>query len=359
MASPRPLLLCLAIAAQGAGCSVIFDPSDLMSGAGGGTVSASTSVASTGAVTVSSASTARSSGSGASPCAGEPCSGRGTCDDATGVAVCTCEFRFTGDRCEDCAVGYQGPACAACATGYQDKDDDGSCLVACTQGFCSGAGVCRDEAGAAACSCDPRFDGPTCATACPAGKAGAGCAYTIVLGIDLPETASWAVPGDLAYDVFEPDAVATFTRVGYRFVLDDEQVWVEMDAFTDEGARLGIPVDWQWQLDVDDVLVTSLAGAVATNGTPTSGNVEMWNECYDEGPDGAYDARDIHDADIDCYGSFQVHVDDRTVFAFNAWAGVHDHVDIGIGEAPAGHPDWTFAGNGADHAERRLEVYVK
>ena len=48
----------------------------------------------------------------------------------------------------------------------------------------------------------------------------------------------------------------------------------------------------------------------------------------------------------------------QTLFAFNHW-GAGTGCDLGIGNAPAGNPDWTFAKNGATYETKRLRVLVR
>ena len=48
----------------------------------------------------------------------------------------------------------------------------------------------------------------------------------------------------------------------------------------------------------------------------------------------------------------------QTLFAFNHW-GAGTGCDLGIGNAPAGNTDWTFAKNGASYGSKRLRVLVR
>ena len=52
------------------------------------------------------------------------------------------------------------------------------------------------------------------------------------------------------------------------------------------------------------------------------------------------------------------HAAKQTVFAINDFkAG--GQADIGIGNAPAGNPDWTFAANAGNYQVKRLRVFVR
>jgi hypothetical protein len=92
--------------------------------------------------------------------------------------------------------------------------------------------------------------------------------------------------------------------------------------------------------------------------TPADGSIEFWSECYSEGANGVYDYDDVITVGVDCYGSMQVHVSMATVLAVNSWAN-QGNAEVGIGESPGEHPDWTFTGNAGAFAIKRLEVYVR
>ncbi|MFB6263495.1 MAG: calcium-binding EGF-like domain-containing protein [Bradymonadaceae bacterium] len=80
------------------------------------------------------------------------CGSHGSCDDSSGSAECSCD------------TGYRGSNCASCASGYQDNDGDGSCEKSCATASvnCGNHGQCVDSSGAALCSCDQGYTGPTC-----------------------------------------------------------------------------------------------------------------------------------------------------------------------------------------------------
>ena len=82
------------------------------------------------------------------------CGDHGACDDASGVAVCSCEPAYAGAQCE------------TCASGMQDNDDDGECAESCAAAalVCGDFGVCEDASGAAECACDLGYSGPSCSS---------------------------------------------------------------------------------------------------------------------------------------------------------------------------------------------------
>jgi hypothetical protein len=138
-------------------------------------------------------------------CLPTTCSNHGTCDDGTGMPVCSCDSGYAGPACGSCAAGFQdndldhsclpdctsaapdcgghgtcsdadgttgcacfqgyaGDACNQCAPGYQDNDADGSCLPTCDNVSlaCGAHGRCSDTSGTAACACDAGYSGESC-----------------------------------------------------------------------------------------------------------------------------------------------------------------------------------------------------
>lgn len=160
-----------------------------------------------------------------------------------------------------------------------------------------------------------------------------------------------------------------FDRVAYLLELRRPEgmlfyVWVSMDAFTSDPRRLGVPTGWTFQQRVTRLRVESNAAAVTAGEVP-EGNLEFWPGDYRGGNvanvPGARD--DIYDCGDEPhpgeYGSMQVHdfAARQTLFALNHWR-TGDKADLGIGNAPGQHPDWTFTGNAGDYQLRRLRVFV-
>jgi hypothetical protein len=206
-------------------------------------------------------------------------------------------------------------------------------------------------------SCRPGFTGPTCAP-CPAKTSGPACDFKLVLGLSIPLTANWQTAADVPYSDNASATVTPFTRVAYRLVLDTNEVWVEVDAFTQDATRLGVPVDWTFDVPVSNAIVRSFASNQVDVLVPTAGNIEFWSNCYSEGDGGSYDHDDTISPEVDCYGSMQVHVNRQPVLSFNRWSQTST-LDVGIGRSPIEEPDWTFAQNASTFTTRRLEVYVR
>jgi len=89
-------------------------------------------------------------------CEANTCSGHGSCDDASGIATCTCD------------PTWALPDCSTCEPSLQDNDSNGTCLAACDLNTCSRHGSCDDSGGVATCTCDPEYAGPDCVS-CEAG----------------------------------------------------------------------------------------------------------------------------------------------------------------------------------------------
>lgn len=358
--SARAVLLTIVVLAPTAACNLIFGQTDLeVVGSGGASATGGSGTGGVAADCPDGEQDHDADGTCAPECGDDDCSGNGSCDDSSGTATCTCEPRFDGADCSDCAAAYDGMDCLGCADGYQDDDDDGVCDPACTATTCSGNGTCADDTGALLCTCRPTHTGSDCGTACATGTGGPDCAYTLVYGLDISVDDNWAAVGDVPYDVDESANVGAFDRVAYRLVLDDEEVWAEMDAFTADASMLGMPVDWIWDQPVTNVTVLSFAANQPSIATPTDGNIEMWSHCYGVGANGVHDYDDdISMGSPDCYGCLQVHADMSPVLAFNRWSRDGDN-DIGLGPRPVEHPDWTWSYLAGDFATRRLEVYVR
>lgn len=229
-----------------------------------------------------------------------------------------------------------------------------------TDGDARDAGDADSEADGGEVSCRPGLTGPTCAIPCPPGKAGRDCEFERVFRLEIPTEANWRGAEDIPYSEDKSASVATFTRVAYRLALDDEEVWVEVDAFTAEASRLAVPIDWVFEGPVRNVVVRSFAANQPDVLGPASGSLEFWPHCYAAGDDGRFDHADVRYDPPRCYGSMQIHVEDRPVLCFNRWSSAEAALDLGIGPAPRpDRVDWTFAENSGTFTTRTLEVYVR
>ena len=172
------------------------------------------------------------------------------------------------------------------------------------------------------------------------------------------------------------DFKGAFDRIAYflelkKFGEETKYVYVSMDAFTDDPAKLGIPTAAAkavFQQKVTNLnVVSNVSGIVTGEGLP-GGNIEFWPHNY--GPTNSanvpnasaalYDFGDEYSAPVDGYGCMQVHnyQAKQTLFAVNQWKGGAG-ADIGIGNSTGRTRDWTFASNAGQYEVKRLRVLVR
>lgn len=216
----------------------------------------------------------------------------------------------------------------------------------------------------------------TVPTSCADNAGSAG--FRPVLQLGVPTGADWSNQ-DVPYSFDDTASVSGgFDRVGYCLETTSgsgtQWVWADMEAFTDDPGRLGLPTrpGQITRRRVDDLDVASNVPGVRT-GTGMPGYLEMWPNSYQKsvsdqiaGASSAqYDADDVPSPGF--YGSFQVHsvgadpnsaVAPSTAFAVNHFAG-GGPMDIGMGNQPTGEPDWTFAANAGSFDTRTLTVFAR
>ena len=199
--------------------------------------------------------------------------------------------------------------------------------------------------------------------------------YWLVYGIDIPDRADFDASAGVPYSVDYSDLDALsqgFTRVAYYLELENNDaqvqwVWVSFDAFTDDIKKIGFPTFASGAVFQEFVSNMNVASSVPSlNAEGITGNIEFWPNNYGRGnnkgvpgaSNSVYDLGD-HRSGGGSYGSMQVHSSELggTIFAINRW-NANSPVDIGIGNNPSGHPDWTFKVNGRSYTTKRLEVFV-
>ena len=206
------------------------------------------------------------------------------------------------------------------------------------------------------------------------------------VGMNVPEAKAYQVVYDLdltklgaaiKYDVDNHANIhQPFDRIAYFVELQDanmntQDVFVSMDAFTDDLSKIGVPVfgsGADFQQNVAHLDVFSNVKGIVTGTNLNGGNIEFWPNNYDKPnaanvPNASGDTFDFGDQrtdPADGYGCMQVHNHDakQTVFAINHWRE-GTHADIGIGNQSKDNPDWTFAGNAGNYRVMRLKVMVR
>ncbi len=167
-----------------------------------------------------------------------------------------------------------------------------------------------------------------------------------------------------------------FDRIAYfmELIYNDnsaEYVCIEMDAFTDDIKKIGLPAadtGAVFQVPIKNVTVSSNAKNVAAGKFATGCNIEFFAGNYAPPnalnvPNASSETFDFGDSKgeaVPGYGSFQFHnyAAQQTIFAFNAWQNLQSS-DLGIGSNPQGNPDWTFSKNAQNIAYAYVVVFVK
>ena len=166
----------------------------------------------------------------------------------------------------------------------------------------------------------------------------------------------------------------TFGKVAYvveftRPTGAKEWAVISLDAFTDDIGKIGVPkaaCGVLFRQKVTNVSFTTNVSGCPSRFLP-EGYIEFWSNHYDPGASGNvpggkgnYDFDDTPVASANGYGCMQIHdfAGNTTLFAYNS-LGAGPTADMGIGNAPGEHPDWTFTGNGGNYTTAVLRVYVK
>lgn len=202
---------------------------------------------------------------------------------------------------------------------------------------------------------------------------------------DVPEAKNYQLIYDLnlnklgpniTYDVDNHAKVRQpFDRIAYFMELQDadgntQYLYVSMDAFTTDAGKIGIPTvasGANFQQDVSHINIYSNVRGIVTGENLAGGNIEFWPNNYGPAnsahvPNASSDVYDFGDQPAppaDGYGSMQVHNHSakQTLFAVNHWREGRN-ADLGIGNRPTSHPDWTFAMNAGAWPVKRLRVLV-
>jgi hypothetical protein len=196
--------------------------------------------------------------------------------------------------------------------------------------------------------------------------------YKLIYDLDLAQLGR-----PVRYNVDESTRfVGEFDRIAYWLELqkpgeETKFVCVSMDAFTDDATKIGVPTTGSqaaFQTNVAKLNILSNAEGVKQGQDLSGGNIEFWPNKYAPlnganipGASGEnFDFGDQKGPLENGYGCMQVHnhAAGHTIFAINNWnAGAK--ADIGIGNSPGQHRDWTLASNGEQYQSKRLRILVQ
>ena len=198
--------------------------------------------------------------------------------------------------------------------------------------------------------------------------------YQLVYELDLAKAAR-----EIVYDQDLRARVAgAFDRIAYFLELQKageqtQWVYVSMDAFTDDLAKIGVPTlasKAVFQQKVTNMNVLCSVAGIATGEGLAGGNIEFWPHNY--GPTNSASIPDASDAlwdfgdqrvdPEDGYGCMQVHNCEakQTIFAFNSWkSGAGANIGIGNSSADERTCDWTFVANANQYVVKKLRVLVR
>ena len=197
--------------------------------------------------------------------------------------------------------------------------------------------------------------------------------YRLVYDLDMPTKGNFA-QNLVPYTVDDSGKIGSFSRVAYYMELQKsgepmQYVWVSMDAFTIDAARVGVPVGWQFIKDVTNLRVWSNVPNIRTNQTIAVGNIEFWPQGFTgtikRGLAGALAVFDMDDTPTGGeYGSMQVHdtamLTNSCIFTYNRFQK-DDSGEMGIGPYFNSYNsgwDWTQTYNAGQYSLRHLQVYV-
>jgi sialate O-acetylesterase len=147
--------------------------------------------------------------------------------------------------------------------------------------------------------------------------------------------------------------------------------FVAMDPFTSDLKKIGVPTKnsgARFQQNVANLIVRSNVPGVKT-GAFKQGNIEFWDCNYSPAnaaniPGASAQTYDIGDSMTTSrspgIGSMQIHntAEKQTIIAYNRWSAGKS-CELGIGNQPAGQPDWTFSKSGEKLTSARLLVLVE
>jgi len=201
--------------------------------------------------------------------------------------------------------------------------------------------------------------------------------YHLAYTVDLPVNGDFYTNSPAFYLVnnYTNGLPTTFSRIAYYLELvptgstATQFLWTAMDAFITDARRIAVPTNnCVFRQYVNDLEVFSNVAGVSNGAGFASGFIEFWPSDYGDDntfpvPGASSDVFDFGDsggAGNKGYGCMQVHNygASQTLFAINHFNDPAARICVGIGNNPAGQPDWTFRDNANQYDYRRLHVLV-
>ena len=199
--------------------------------------------------------------------------------------------------------------------------------------------------------------------------------YQLIYALDIPVTGNFNASPDF-YRLNQSAFTGQIDRVAYYVELQKadttvQNLWVSMDAFTNDTRRLGVPTAASgavFQQYVSNLVVKCNVAGVSNGTFAAGGYLEFWPTDY-----GASNAMNVAGASSSTcdfgdqrlttgtHGSMQIHNAGalQTLFGMNNWGADNQTIALGIGNQSSGSPDWTFAANaGTAYGRRTLYVLV-
>lgn len=178
---------------------------------------------------------------------------------------------------------------------------------------------------------------------------------------------------DITYSVDESKyGERPFSRVAYLMELDSHWVFVSFDPHTNQITKTGIPTPRNtatpFQQKVTNLTVASNKPGIVTGTNLPGGNIEFWHGNYAIAnalniPNASATTFDWGDTmSAGAHATFQVHnhLASQVLFAYNNWgSNTGGNSELGIGNQPTNHPDWTSSNSAGNYAIKNLYVLAQ
>ncbi len=186
----------------------------------------------------------------------------------------------------------------------------------------------------------------------PPNNVPASAGWTLLYSLPLANVVNYNTNGT-PYSMDHHLWATNYSRVAYYVELQTsngplQYVWVDMDAFSANPAKLGVPslgTGANFQQTVSNLDVYSSVAGVATGTGLGNGSIQFFPGT-DASPGTAG------------RGAMQVKLNGNVLFAFNGW-GTGTTPDLGIGNNTGNtNADWSYLANAAGYTIKHLLVYV-